>query len=130
MGPQEANVFKSKCMVQHLDQYNPRYEFILGEYLTGNSPVEKDLGVMVEEKMNMSQQYVLAAQKTNCILDCIRREVASYATLLCSHEASSGVQHSGLRPPAQDRAVESDPEEATKMTRGLKHTSYEEKLRQ
>lgn len=99
MGPQEANVFKFKCMVQHLDQYNPRYEFILGEYLTGNSPVEKDLGVMVEEKLNMSQQYVLAAQKTNCILDCIRRGVASYATLLCSHEASSGIS----RSPTQER---------------------------
>ena len=68
---------KSKCEILHLGQGNPRFKYRLREELLESSPKEKGLGVLKNKKLDISQQFVLSVQKTNSILGCIRRGVAS-----------------------------------------------------
>lgn len=41
--------------VLHLGQGNPKHEYKLGDERTESSPVEKDLGIVMDKKMNISQ---------------------------------------------------------------------------
>ncbi|GAB0187909.1 hypothetical protein GRJ2_001256200 [Grus japonensis] len=57
-------------------------------------PEEKDLGVLGDEKLNMTQQRVLAAQKATCVLGCVSSSVTSR-----SREGILPLYSAPVRPP-------------------------------
>ncbi|KAJ7402319.1 hypothetical protein BTVI_87528 [Pitangus sulphuratus] len=114
-----------------------RHQYGLRANLLESSSLEKDLGVLVDSKVSMSQQCAFVAKKAHGVLGCIRKSITSRSregilplySALVTPQPECCVQFWAPQHERDMELLEWAQWRATKMMRDLKHLSFKERLR-
>jgi len=127
-----------KCRVLQLGRNNPMHQYKLGVDLLQSSSVERDLGVLVDDRLTMSQHCVLVAKKASDLLGCMKKSVVSrsrevllpFYTALVRPHLECCIQFWAPQFKKDEELLEKVHRRATRMMRGLEHLSYKDRLRE
>ncbi|KAF7248244.1 LINE-1 retrotransposable element ORF2 protein [Varanus komodoensis] len=127
-----------KCKVLHLGHRNRCHKYRLGDKWLESSTCERDLGVLVDCRLNMSQQCDAVVKRANATLGCIARSVP-----FKSREVLLPLYTTLVRPQLEYRVqfwaphyrkdiarLESVQRRATRLVAGLQGMPYEARLRE
>ncbi|KAF7251846.1 hypothetical protein EYD10_03046 [Varanus komodoensis] len=127
-----------KCKVLHLGHRNGCHKYRLGDKWLDSSTCERDLGVLVDCRLHMSQQCDVVVKRVNATLGCIARSVASrsrevllplYTTLV--HPQLEYCAQFWAPHYRKDIAwLESVQRRARRLVAGLQGVPYEARLRE
>ncbi|KAF7245694.1 RNA-directed DNA polymerase from mobile element jockey [Varanus komodoensis] len=127
-----------KCKVLHLGHENGCHKYRLGDKWLESSTCERDLGVLVDCRLNMSQQCDAVVKRANATLGCIARSVASRSrevllplyTTLVRPQLEYCAQFWAPHYKKDIARLESMQRRATRLVAGLQGMGYEERLRE
>jgi hypothetical protein len=127
---------EDKCKVLHVGNHNPCHNYFMNGKMLNSVCEEKDLGVLITNKLSFSKHIAKAAAKANSVLGMIRR-----AFTYIDKESFLVLYKSYVRPHLEycvqvwspylekDRSLlEKVQRRATKLVPGLQNLSYEDRL--
>lgn len=104
---------KDKCEVLHLGKHNPGVQHRLGSTQLGISSVDRDLSVLVDHHLNMSEQCAAVTKKykaksmLGCISKCIPSRDKEIISIVCSVLVRPQVLRSVVVPAIPKRCGQS-----------------------
>ena len=121
-----------KCKVLHLGNQNPRYKYRIGDACLYAVRDEKDMGVIVDEKLKFDTHTVTQANKADRVLGLVRRifDNLDEEMLVLLYKSLVRPHHAVVYPRyvKQEKMLEAVHRRATRLVLKIRKKEYPERL--